>query len=149
MTHYSKKLKVNNFVFSCVILYIYAYNANKPTLLGHTSKLLREIEENGHISDDSEVLLSFCCVLEKIFYCGLSQSQNKFGFIKNTIEPWNWLEKFARIQNSTISFAFKSAVDKTTANCTVQSDLGRFRLLIRLCLVAKCLHEPLQYLVKK
>lgn len=102
---------------------------------------------NGFVSDNSKDLLAFCCVLEKIFYFGLQQQHSKFGFIIKNPEPWLWLERIVSVENSNISFYFKSAVDRVLHNCTVQSDLGRFRLLIRLCLVSKCLHEPLQYLV--
>lgn len=115
---------------------------------GHTSKFLIENEQNGFISDKSEDLLPFCCALEKIFYFGLLQQQNKFGLFKN-VEPWAWFERFSSIQNSTIGFSFKTALDTASHKCTVQTDLGRFRLLVRLCLVSKCLHEPLQYLVGK
>lgn len=122
------------------------YNVNNSTV-GHTSKFLKEIEENEFVSDNSKSLLLFCCALEKIFYFGLLPQLNKFGFTKHTEEPWFWLEKFSNIQNGTVSFSFKAALSKTSDNCTVQSNLGRFRLLVRLCLVSKCLHEPLQYLV--
>lgn len=117
-------------------------------MTGYTSKFLKQFEESGYISDDSTELLPFCCALEKIFYFGLLQQQNKFGFVKN-VEPWLWLEKFSNIQNSSISFSFKTALDRVLQNCTVQSDLGRFRLLVRACLASKCLHEPLQHLVVK
>lgn len=143
MTHYLKKLKVNK-VICCQQGYVQC--KQNSLLLGYTSKFLQEIQQNGSISDKCAELLPFCCALEKIFYFGLLQQQNKLGFFKN-VEPWMWLEKCSSIQNSTISFNFKTAIDRASHNCTVFTDLGRFRLLIRLCLVSKCLHEPVQYLV--
>lgn len=112
-----------------------------------TSKFLRESESCGFVSDETEVLLSFCCTLEKIFYFGLEPRQSKLGFQKDA-EPWTWLEKLKDVQNSTISFPYRSAVDRVLQNCTVQTHLGKFRLLVRLSLSSKCLHEPVQYLVE-
>lgn len=109
---------------------------------------MKEIQENGFITDNTEQLLVFCSVLEKIFYYGLLPQQNKFGFAKNS-EPWMWLEKFSNIEDDTFSFSFKNALYNVIHNCNIQTDLGRFRLFVRLSLATKCLHEPLQYLVKK
>lgn len=107
---------------------------------------MEEFSNSNSITDDSSDLLLFCHALEKIFNYGLLPQLNSLGFTKQ-VDPWFWLEKVADVCHPVVKFAYKHAVDKVRDTCTVQTNVGKFRLLIRFCLVAKCLHLPVEYLV--
>jgi hypothetical protein len=45
------------------------------------------------------------------------------------------------------SFSYRNSVQEVQSTKHVQTPLGKFRLLVRHCLMKKCLHFSLQYLV--
>ncbi|XP_022903455.1 uncharacterized protein [Onthophagus taurus] len=113
-------------------------------LKGCILNFFEEIKENG-INDSNPDLLVFCSTTEKIFSTGLNQIHNTLGFIKSINNPWLWLDKIA--SDKAISFTYLNCVEKVRKCKSIQTNLGRLRLLIRLCLSQKCLHIPLEYLI--
>lgn len=107
---------------------------------------LEEIKINNCINDSNSILLLFCQSLEKIFSLGLLPCHNTFGLFKY-VDPWVWLEKITHNKNSDISYSYSHCVDNAKLCRNVITNIGRLRLLIRLCLVYKCIHIPLEYLV--
>lgn len=57
------------------------------------------------------------------------------------------MKQLAVVGSDSVLFAYKTAVDKVQEFRNVQTPLGRFRLLVRFCLVYKCLHVPVQQIV--
>ncbi|KAI4456686.1 multiple pdz domain protein [Holotrichia oblita] len=106
---------------------------------------LEEIKINHCISDSNSILLLFCQCLEKILNLGLVPVYNTFGFCKY-IDPWVWLEKIIHDKNADISYNYLHCVENIKLCRNVITNIGKLRLLIRLCLIHRCLHIPIEYL---
>lgn len=121
-----------------------------------TNPLLRELKGcvlklvqtsgNSGITDDNAELQDFCQSLERVFQKGLLRSTT-MGFT-NVSESWYWLEHLAS-EHSGATFNYISSVNAVKASQKVVTPTGRLRLLIRTCLVSRCLHVPVEILVRK
>lgn len=109
-------------------------------MIGYTLRLIQEAEKNMEITDETNDLMPFCQTLEKIFQKGC------------TNESWNWLEALGQEMGNgrfEKSFSYIRAVE-TVQNCQkIKTPIGKLRLLIRCCLVNKCLQIPVQIMVSK
>ncbi|GJQ72241.1 hypothetical protein Trydic_g3332 [Trypoxylus dichotomus] len=106
---------------------------------------LEEIRINHCINDSNAVLLLFCQNLEKILNLGLVPVYNTFGFCKY-IDAWIWLEKITHDRNANLSYSYVHCIGNVKLCRNVITNIGKLRLLIRLCLIHKCLHIPIEYL---
>lgn len=107
---------------------------------GHALKLFHE----KTVTDSSENLQNFCQIIELIFYKGLIQKKHKFYSKK--IEVFTWMSSVSSGDDLT-DFIYKNSVKEVQKSKGVKSQLGKFRLLVRYCLVNKCLHYSLEALV--
>lgn len=108
-----------------------------------TSKFLENYNINVPITDANVNLLPFCACIEKIFTKGLVTQYNPLGIAKE-LHSWAWLDKIKTNANSDSStFNFTTSLESIHACKKVLSSTGRLRLLIRTCLVKKCLHIPI------
>ncbi|XP_033211996.1 uncharacterized protein LOC117169634 [Belonocnema kinseyi] len=98
------------------------------------------------IGDENEDLPFFCKSIEACFQREVLSRLNAFGFPKLP-EAWYWLEEIADRNDSSL-FAFTSAVENVRENLKIQNPIGRLRLLIRTCLTRRCLHLPVQYIIR-
>lgn len=106
---------------------------------------LEEIKINHCINDSNSILLLFCQTLEKILNYGLIPVHT-FGFSKY-VEPWVWMEKITHDKNTDLLYSYLHCVDTVKLHKNVMTNIGKLRLLMRLCLIHKCLHIPIEYLV--
>ncbi|XP_068915417.1 uncharacterized protein [Tenebrio molitor] len=111
---------------------------------GCTLKLFTE-SLSKKITDSSQDLQDFCQILEKIFHRGLTQTQTSFYGNKKT-EVYTWMSSLAAEETALESFNYRNSVQEVQSTKHVQTPLGKFRLLVRHCLMKKCLHFSLQYL---
>ncbi|XP_022198271.2 uncharacterized protein LOC111055388 [Nilaparvata lugens] len=94
----------------------------------------------GPITDTNEYVTKFCECLEKIFQQGLSC----VNYSPMTFRPsgiWDWLELMADNRMGE-TYSYQMAVNNVKECTKVKKNIGRARLLIRTCLVKKCLHVP-------
>ncbi|XP_015597899.1 uncharacterized protein LOC107269029 [Cephus cinctus] len=112
-------------------------------LKGWTRKLT---EDNIEIIDDNENLKFLCICLEKCFQKGVASRLNSLGFPKIP-EPWYWLEELAEKQKFSL-YGFFSLIESVRDNEKLQTSPGRFRQLIRMSLLRKCLHVPVEFIVR-
>lgn len=112
-------------------------------LKGWTRKLT---EYGQEIEDDNPDLPQFCRSLEKCFQKGVLIRFNTIGFPK-VPDAWHWLEEVA-CKNLSSCCTFSLALAQVQQNPKVQTATGKLRLLIRTCLVRKCLHTPVEFLVR-
>ncbi|XP_074093915.1 uncharacterized protein LOC141524144 [Cotesia typhae] len=113
-------------------------------LKGWTRKLT---ELNADITDRSPDLLLFCECLEKCLQQGVIHHLNSFGLSKSS-EVWDWIEELIERHLGdlpTLSLAFEAV----SQNEKIQTPVGKLRLFIRICLMKKCFHLPVQMLVRK
>ncbi|KAK9882958.1 hypothetical protein WA026_001176 [Henosepilachna vigintioctopunctata] len=101
-------------------------------------------EKSGKISDDNRYLAPFCQKLENIFYAGIKNSNKLFS----TAAPYDWLLNISKTKKLELQFNYLNALYEVEKNRFLTSRLGKFRLLLRYCLTLKCLHVPVEYLVK-
>lgn len=66
---------------------------------------------------------------------------------KSTADAWHWLEELSQRQEGLL-FAFSTSVEAIRENSKIQTASGKLRQLIRTCLTKKCLHMPVQLLVR-
>lgn len=103
-----------------------------------TLKLTHSAANNSEINDTSEDLLLLCNALENIF---------RKGIIGHS---WDWLEEMkSQMESGSImkSFNFVRSVEAVKTCPKVKTSVGRLRLLIRYCLIHKCLHVPVEVMV--
>ncbi|XP_059471233.1 uncharacterized protein LOC132194140 [Neocloeon triangulifer] len=111
-------------------------------LKGHAGKFLTTLQERGAVTDDLQFLQHFCEALEKIFQQGLNEN-----FYSGKAECWNWMENIAS-PHYRAPYLYCSTVAKVKETGRVQTDRGRFRLLVRNCLVYRVLHYPVEVLLQ-
>ncbi|XP_008196619.1 uncharacterized protein LOC103313907 isoform X2 [Tribolium castaneum] len=107
---------------------------------GHTLRLFHETT----VKDSSENLEKFCQVIETIFHKGLIEKHN---FYSKKIEVFAWMSTISS-GDELIDFIYQNSVQEVQKCKSVKTPIGKFRLLIRYCLVNKCLHFPLEALNK-
>ncbi|KAK0085359.1 hypothetical protein PV325_005353 [Microctonus aethiopoides] len=109
---------------------------------------IRKLTENtAEITDDNPDLILLCSSLEKCFQLGVTMRiTSSVGYPKSA-DAWHWLEELGE-RNERFLYSFTSAVESVSQNLKVESPIGKLRLLIRICLTKKCLHMPVQLLVR-
>nr|CAD7441828.1 unnamed protein product [Timema bartmani] len=113
---------------------------------GCTLKLVQEATSKGEINDTNLYLQPFCKNVEQVFQKGLVCNYSALGFTKSA-ESWHWMKQLDLRDGSSSSY---EASVKMVGSCNkAVSPRGKLRLLIRTCLVNKCLHVPVQILVRK
>nr|CAD7456516.1 unnamed protein product [Timema tahoe] len=118
----------------------------RPPKQGCTLKLVQEATSKGEINDTNLYLQPFCKNVEQVFQKGLVCNYSALGFTKSA-ESWHWMKQPDLRDGSSSSY---EASVKMVGSCKkAVSPRGKLRLLIRTCLVNKCLHVPVQILVRK
>lgn len=112
-------------------------------LKGWTRKLT---ESNIEIDEENEDLLFFFKNLEKCFQKGILMRLNPISFPKLP-DAWYWMEEIAEKYFSS-SCTYSLVVEQVKQNSKVYTPTGRLRLLIKTCLMRKCLHMPVEMLVR-
>lgn len=112
-------------------------------LKGWTRKLT---ECPTEINDDNNNLQQFCESLEKCFQNGVLMPFNTVGF-PLLADAWLWLSEI-HCKNLSPFDTYSLAVEQVKSNAKVDTSTGRLRLLIRTCLTRKCLHTPVEILVR-
>lgn len=112
-------------------------------LKGWTRKLT---ESDKEIDDTNRELSLFCKSLEKCLQKGILMRLNAIGFPKLP-DAWYWMEEIAEKHFSSCC-TYSLAVEQVKQNPKVHTATGRLRLLIRTCLARKCLHTPVEMLVR-
>ncbi|PSN36850.1 hypothetical protein C0J52_14969 [Blattella germanica] len=105
-----------------------------------------QTSDSSEITDGNGELQPFCQILEKIFQKGLLRNST-MGFTKVS-ESWNWLEQMGH-QNNGVPYSFTSSVIAVKSSQKVVTPTGKLRLLIRTCLVNRCLQVPVELLIRK
>lgn len=146
---------------------MWAFRLILCVLSGWTRKLIEHAKE---ITDENEDLCHFCKCLENCLQKGLLPSLDSVGYLKVPY-AWHWLEYVAvknyrwcdflilswvsiycLLFNANVIFSgyntFLLVVEQVKQNAKVHTSAGRLRLLIRICLVRKCLHMPVEILVR-
>ncbi|XP_011253173.1 uncharacterized protein LOC105249421 isoform X1 [Camponotus floridanus] len=112
-------------------------------LKGWTRKLMEYAKE---INDENDNLCHFCKCFENCLQKGLLPCLDSIGYLKIS-NAWHWLEYVAEKNYSSYS-TFSLVVEQVKQNLKVHTSIGRLRFLIRICLVRKCLHMPIEILTK-
>lgn len=112
-------------------------------LKGWTQKLIDHAKE---ITDENEDVCHFCKCLENCLQKGLLPSLDSVGYLKIPY-AWHWLEYVAEKNYSGYN-TFLLVVEQVKQNAKVRTAAGRLRLLIRICLVRRCLHMPVEILTR-
>ncbi|CAK9833293.1 hypothetical protein ANTRET_LOCUS10002 [Anthophora retusa] len=107
----------------------------------------RKLTETGkEIDDENKDLVFFCKSLEKCFQKGILMRMNPVNFPKLP-DAWYWLEEIAEKHFSSCC-TYSLVVEQVKHVPKVYTPTGHLRLLIRTCLVKKCLHMPVEMLVR-
>ncbi|XP_012138958.2 uncharacterized protein LOC100874999 isoform X1 [Megachile rotundata] len=107
----------------------------------------RKLTEHGkEIDDENEDLPAFCKCLEKCFQKGILLRLSTLGFPKLP-DAWYWLEEITE-KNFSSCCTYSLVVEQVKQSPKVHTATGRLRLLIRTCLIRKCLHVPVEMLVR-
>ncbi|XP_012217341.1 uncharacterized protein [Linepithema humile] len=112
-------------------------------LKGWTRKLLEHANE---INDENQDLYHFCKCLENCLQQGLLPVFDNIGYL-NLAYAWKWLEYIAGKKYNSYN-TFSLAAEQVRQNSKVHTSAGRLRLLIRICLVRRCFHMPVEILTK-
>ncbi|XP_029671705.1 uncharacterized protein LOC115240603 isoform X2 [Formica exsecta] len=112
-------------------------------LKGWTRKLMEHTKE---INDENEDLCHFCKCFENCLQKGLLPCLDSVGYLKISY-AWHWLEYVAEKNYSSYN-TFSLVVEQVKQNSKVHTSIGRIRFLIRVCLVRKCLHMPIEILTR-
>uniref|UniRef100_T1H9S8 PID domain-containing protein n=1 Tax=Rhodnius prolixus TaxID=13249 RepID=T1H9S8_RHOPR len=111
-------------------------------LKGFATKFLNESPKP--ITDEDKNVRSFCECIEKIFYKGLNIQRNVIGFFRAP-ECWSWLEHIGD-EKLGCPYSYVSCIEKIKRSDKVTTNFGKVRLLIRIALVRRCIHVPVQIL---
>lgn len=114
-------------------------------LKGYTTTLLTE--STKPISDEEPTLQKFCECFERILHKGLLAQRTVIAVI-SIPDCWSWLKKFGE-EKFGIPYSYSSSVENVSMNSRVETNRGKVRLLIRMCLVKRCLYVPIQHLVNE
>ncbi|XP_066260065.1 uncharacterized protein [Euwallacea similis] len=114
---------------------------------GCVQQFLTLTNSNTPILDNNIYFLHFVQTIEKIFNNGLIRQQNT-KFFDRTIDPYSWMSSITKDINITSNLTYKTCVDNSRDRRDTHTNCGRFRLLIKYCLSKKCLHIPVEVLVK-
>lgn len=98
------------------------------------------------ITDDCPSLVPFCETLEAIFNQGLVIRGDMVP------PPWAWLNAVAYEMDRGVVpriFSYVRSIEETRESQKVLTELGKFRLLLRCCMLHKCLHVPVEVMVSR
>ncbi|XP_030762981.1 uncharacterized protein LOC115887654 isoform X2 [Sitophilus oryzae] len=98
------------------------------------------------ITDNNFYFILFCQTLEKIFNKGLIRQQNT-KYFNRIIDPYAWMVSISREKGTTI-LTYRNCVDCVREKKEIYSNEGRFRYLVKICLLKKCLQVSLECLNK-
>ncbi|XP_011335799.2 uncharacterized protein LOC105278422 [Ooceraea biroi] len=112
-------------------------------LKGWTRKL---VEHTKEITDENEDLCHFCKCLENCLQKGLLPCVDSVGYFK-VPNAWHWL-KYVAEKNYSSCNTFSLVAEQAQQNAKIHTSTGRLRFLIRMCLVRKCLHMPVEILTR-
>ncbi|XP_060523377.1 uncharacterized protein LOC132700204 [Cylas formicarius] len=115
-------------------------------LKGFVQHFLTLANENVKIVDNDFYFVSFAQTLEKIFNKGIIRQQNT-KYFNRTIDPYVWMVSLAK-SNAEANLTYSSCVENVRIRKDIQSNDGRFRLLIKYCLARRIVHVPVELLVK-
>ncbi|GLH16124.1 uncharacterized protein GBIM_20481 [Gryllus bimaculatus] len=117
-----------------------------PTLkqLKNCTLQLVQSSSNLEVLDSNENLKQFCSYVERIFQKGLLLRSYSLGFLK-VPESWHWLEEIATMEHGA-NYNYISSVTHVKNSPKLSTALGKLRHLIRVCLVNRCLHVPVEIL---
>ncbi|KAK7085432.1 hypothetical protein SK128_023426, partial [Halocaridina rubra] len=102
---------------------------------------------NGCVSDAQTFLLPMCQVLEEIFRKGMhNTAHSAFGLTRR--DYWAWIRK-ADLYNEELDSSFKRTVAAVLNSSCIATPQGRGRLFIRTALKNKCLHFPVETIVRR
>ncbi|ROT80185.1 RUN and FYVE domain-containing protein 4 [Penaeus vannamei] len=114
-------------------------------LKGHVLEATKA-SSNGAILDIHPFLLPLCQVLESIFRKGLNNIvHSAFGITRR--DYWAWIDKTAQT-SAGLQGNFKRIVEEVSSNPSINTPQGRGRLFIRHALKSKCLHVPVETIVR-
>ncbi|KAJ8943686.1 hypothetical protein NQ318_015175 [Aromia moschata] len=102
---------------------------------------------NGKICDNNFYFVLFGRNLEKIFNRGLLTHQNTLYFTR-IIDPYAWMVSIVKAKSDIVTFNYRDCVDSVKSRCDIINNGARFRLLVKYCLMKKCLHVPVEFLVR-
>ncbi|XP_066901362.1 uncharacterized protein [Halyomorpha halys] len=114
-------------------------------LKGYATKLITDCSKP--ITDVEPKLAQFCECFERILYQGLLPIKTVIAVIRS-FDSWYWLEKL-ELEKPGIPFSYASCVEDVRTCARVHSNRGKVRLLIRYCLVKKCLHVPVEFIINE
>ncbi|XP_030762980.1 uncharacterized protein LOC115887654 isoform X1 [Sitophilus oryzae] len=97
------------------------------------------------ITDNNFYFILFCQTLEKIFNKGLIRQQNT-KYFNRIIDPYAWMVSISREKGTTI-LTYRNCVDCVREKKEIYSNEGRFRYLVKICLLKKCLQVSLECLI--
>ncbi|KAK8402721.1 hypothetical protein O3P69_000814 [Scylla paramamosain] len=98
------------------------------------------------VMDTQTFLLPLCEVLETIFRKGLNHTvHSAFGLTRR--DYWSWVEKTTQMCAG-LDNSYKHIVEAVANNMSVSTPQGRGRLFIRHALKNKCLHVPVETIVR-
>lgn len=117
-------------------------------LKGYTSKFLECYKKGDPVTDAHPLLLSLEGCLENIFYCSIKAQTALFGYLWDG-SAWRWIEKTMKSDDFyNENYQITQVIESVKQRKDVLTQDGRFRLAVRYCLVRKCLHRPIEYLVR-
>ncbi|CAH0564604.1 unnamed protein product [Brassicogethes aeneus] len=116
-------------------------------LKGCVLDLIKDKSTQGKISDENENISKLYVTLEKIFNFGLIKQQNTL-YLNRTIDPYCWLSSCIKEKSDIITYTYINCVERVKDRGGLRNNLAKLRFLIKVCLVKKCLHVPLEFLLR-
>ncbi|XP_019880278.1 uncharacterized protein LOC109608298 [Aethina tumida] len=107
---------------------------------------LKENASQTKVTDNNSTTLDFLYTLEKIFNFGLITQQNTLYF-NRTIDPFCWLSSIIKEKSEIITYTYINCVESTKEKAGLRNNTAKFRYLLKTCLVKKCLHVPVEFLM--
>ncbi|KAJ8984673.1 hypothetical protein NQ317_015764 [Molorchus minor] len=114
---------------------------------GCVQQFLTITSTDGKITDNNFYFVLFGRALDRIFNRGLLAHQNTLYFTK-IIDPYAWMVSVVKSKSEIVTFNYKNCVDNVRNCGNAIDNVARFRLLVKYCLVKKCLHVPVEFLVR-
>ncbi|KAJ8926206.1 hypothetical protein NQ314_021444 [Rhamnusium bicolor] len=114
---------------------------------GCVQQFFNVINNNGKIYDNYFYFILLGRTLEKVFNKGLIAQQNTLYFTR-IIDPYAWMVSIIKAKSGIVTFTYKNCVDIVKERCDIVNNGARFRLLVKYCLAKKCLHVPVEFLMR-
>ncbi|XP_018578539.1 uncharacterized protein LOC108916731 [Anoplophora glabripennis] len=114
---------------------------------GCVQQFIKIDNNNDQISDNNPNFIVLENSLEKIFNKGLITQQNTLYFIR-TIDPYAWMSSLTKAKSDIVTLTYKNCIDNVKNRCDAVNNTARFRLLVKFCLMKRCLHVPVEFLLR-